>query len=349
MRIARAFAITSLALLAAACTSQRDVLVHPVFPAETVGVRAASFEDGYRLANGVGVVRDYAGARRAYAAAASAGDARAMNNLGIMALHGRGGPVDAAAALKHFRSAAQAGSHTARYNLGVAFETGALARQDLAAAAYEYRIAAEMGHAAAQARLAAMLEDGRGVPVQPEEAARLYKMATARGSAAGASGLGRLEGRQRPVTPGSAAAALFAEESCDCALVPERTMASRGLEALEKLSAAGDPAATYNLAVRLLNGQAATHDPSRAARLFTVAARQGYAPAQRQIAQMHLRGQAVAPSKVVAHAWLNMAASGEGAEAAAARSQMEALERTMHVKDVAEAQALAAAWRPSRR
>lgn len=320
------------------CASSR--LVYPVIPAEDTAPRILSFESGYRAENGIGVPKDYAAAKAAYSAAAQAGDVRAMNNLGVMAMQGRGGRVDPAEARRHFRRAAEAGSANGHYNLGLLFETGLGGAPDLVAAAYEYRMAAEMGHAMAQYRLARMLESGHGVPKSLTEARRLYEMAAVRGDRASAVRLEALNGTVRNLGP-SSASSLLAVDHCDCRLAPEKAMAARGIESLKALAASGDAPARYNLGVRLLKGEASNQDPSEAARLFTLAARQGYAPAQRQLAHMHLRGQAVAKSKVLAHAWLNLAARQDTAEGRAARSEMESLEVTMTLDEIAEAQRIA--------
>jgi len=315
-------------------------LVYPVFPGEDTAPRILSFEAGYRAENGFGTPKDYAAARAAYAAAAEVGDVRAMNNLGVMAMQGRGSHVDPSAARRHFTRAAQAGSANGRYNLGLMFDAGIGSAPNPVAAAYEYRMAAEMGHAMAQHRLAQMLEGGQGVPQSPSEAKRLYEMAAVRGDQEALDRLELLKGSGRRLDA-SRASSLLAVDHCDCKLAPEKAMAARGIESLKAMAAAGDAPARYNLGVRLLKGEASNQDPSEAARLFTLAARQGYAPAQRQLAHMHLRGQAVARSKVIAHAWLNLASRQPTADGRAARAEMEDLEVNMTPAQVAQAQSLA--------
>src|SRR5690606_20405853 len=138
-------------------------------------------------------------------------------------------------------------------------------------------------------RLAQMIEGNQGVPASPLEARRLYQMAAVNGERKALERLEILNGTNREGLSISRAAALFAEESCDCKLAPERRMAARGIEDLRRLANAGDAPARYNLGVRLLKGESSNQDPSEAARLFTLAAQQGYVPAQRQLAHMHLR------------------------------------------------------------
>jgi TPR repeat protein len=117
-------------------------------------------------------------------------------------------------------------------------------------------------------------------------------------------------------------------------------MSVRSISTLEELAMSGDMSARYNLGVRHLNGEGVVKDPSEAARHFTLAARAGHAPSQRQLAQMHMRGQAVTQSKVLAHHWLNLASRQDSADGRAARAEMERLEITMSPEQVSEAQAL---------
>lgn len=334
------YAVSGLVIAVALSGCAQPTLVYPIFKAEDTGRHAVSFEDAYRYEHGIGVPRDYARAIALYRDADRAGDVRATVNLGVMEVQGRGSAVSPSSAFSLFAKAAKAGSANGHYNLGLAYDAGVGKSPDPVAAAYEYRMAAEMGHSAAQRRLAEMLQYGDGVPVDEAEARRLYEMAAVNGDG---EAFGKAGGKppRKGVPVGQAAAALFASESCDCSLAAERDMAVRGIAELRRLADSGDAPARYNLAVRLLKGESSNQDPSEAARLFTLAARQGYAPAQRQLANMHLRGQAVAKSKVIAHEWLNLASRDAGSEGAAARADMEALELSMTVEEIRQAQDLA--------
>jgi len=332
-------ALSALVIAAALSGCAQQSLVYPIVKAEDTSRHTLAFEDAYRFENGIGVPRDYARAISLYKDAERQGDVRATVNLGVMAVQGRGSATDTASAFRSFSKAAAEGSANGHYNLGLAYDAGVGRAPNPTAAAYEYRMAAEMGHTAAQRRLAEMLEDGQGVPPDRQEADRLYRMAAVGGDR---DSFARMGGKARKGVPaGQAAAELFASESCDCTLSPERAMASRGIVELRRMADAGDAPSRYNLGVRLLKGEASNQDPSEAARLFTAAARQGYAPAQRQLANMHLRGQAVAKSKVIAHEWLNLASRDRGVEGAAALREMEALELSMTTEEIRQAQDLA--------
>lgn len=324
------------ALLAGCQSGQAErTSIYPVFPSEIAGPAAgeSDFEKGFILENGLGVPRNYSAAISAYKSAAMSGDARALNNLGVMAATGRGVSGGFERAENHFISAAKGGSSSAHYNLGLISET----KGNPAAARIEYRMAAEQGHAAAQFRLATLIQEGIGGPVLRQEAQRLRGLAAVNGDPEALSSLSAVSG----LMTRDAARDHFAIENCStCASEQEKGMGVRSIAALEELAMSGDSSARYNLGVRHLQGEGVVKDPSEAARHFELAARSGHAPSQRQLAQMHMRGQAVAYSKVLAYYWLNLAARGESLDARSARRELEQLEVTMSPAQVLEAQAL---------
>lgn len=316
----------------------------PLFPFESTTEQARG--RAVETDRARGLPRDYAGAEAALSAAAEAGDARAMNELGIMALRSRGDDASFSSARGWFSKAAEAGSASARYNLGLSLEArasgwfGWFFLFDRTDAATEYGIAASQGHALAQRRLAVLLENGRGVAANPAEAARLRDLAYARGDRAELDRAAALDGTED-------------REEVAVQLVDDRCMGCGGvgkhrqpanLPDLRKLADAGDAPARYNLGVILLTGKDATRDPAEAARLFRLAAGTGYAPAARQLGQMHLRGEVVTRSKILGHAWLNLASRDDGKEGRAARDEMRALEAGMSRSEIAEAQRIAAGF-----
>jgi TPR repeat protein len=324
-------------LLASCSTS-----IYPIFPAETTNRDTGTYDAAHRYQTGDGVPRDYDKATKLYGKASAKGDARAETNLGVMAMRGEGRSVNYSTAVSHFRKAAEAGSAAAHYNLGLMYDSGIGFSHNPEGAVREYRIAAEQGLAEAQYRLAIMFENGYGTRADPVEAKRLYEMAAVGGKSEAYRNVSALAGKD--IRNESVLLSLLAVDNCDdCADdAAAAGVAERDYNGLKELADKGDAPARYNLAVRLLNGDNVNQDPSEAARLFTLAARQGYAPAQRQLAQMHLRGQAVAKSKVLAHSWLNLASKTGGAEADKARGQMEELEVSMTTAEIAEAQKIAA-------
>lgn len=325
-----------LAITASISSCAGNSNVYPLFPAETTTAISRGFETGYRFENGLDVPRDYKRAIAEYKRASSFGDAKATNNLGVMAMKGQGTSVSKSSAMSYFKKAAELGSASAHYNMGLMHDSGFLGPRLPAKAAQEYRIAAQMGHSEAQYRLSVLLETGEVVPLDPNEWKRMFDMSVASGNHAATE---RVEGiiRSSDVTR-----YLSSEHCAACGTKSEFSMADRSLRNLRELSADGDPSARYNLAVKHMTGNGANVDPSEAARLFTLAARQGYAPAQRQLGQMYLRGHGVAKSKVLAHSWLNLASRDPGAEGRQAREEMMALEQAMSVAEITEAQDFAA-------
>lgn len=313
--------------------------VYPLFPSEDTAPQYVLFEEGYRYEKGLGVPRDYARAISLYQQAEKAGDIRAINSLGLMKLQGKGSAVNHSGAYSDFQRAANFGSSNGHYNLGLMSDLGIGRAVDHRKAALSYRMAAHQGHPQAQFRLAEMLDAGLSTPATVDEARRFHEMAAVSGDKLSLERLATLRGG-RPVTA-EEAAGFFAEDHCSCDTKSEKAMASRGVQKMQELANDGDPTAQYNLGVRLLNGRSSNHDEAEAARMFTLAAKQGYGPAQRQLGQMYLRGDAVGKSKVLAHAWLNLASKNVGDDAYAAREEMEALERSMSVHDVREAQEIA--------
>jgi TPR repeat protein len=312
--------------LMAGC-SLGPTVTYPIFPAETTTRPGEFFDTGYIFEQGLGTPRDYAKAIKYYTLAASEKkDARALNNLGVMAVQGKGSSASASRGMSYFRKAAEGGSAAAHYNIGLLYDAGYGIGRSPRNAIAEYRMAAEMGHAGAQERLSEMLKSGDGAAVDIAESDRLSDMAASRGSFG-------LHG-----DPAQVARYLATEQCATCATDYDRRKVERQVTDLGNLAEAGDAVAQYNVAVQHLQGNGAVLDPSEAARYFTLSARQGYAPAQRQLAQMHLRGQAVAKSKVLAHVWLNLAAKGNDAEAAEARAEMESLEVSMSAAEIRESQ-----------
>lgn len=337
IRTQNILAATFIAALLSGC-SFGPTASYPLLPAETTTGLSESFDNGYIYENGLGTPRNYEKAAYFYQKAASKGDARALNNLGVMAAQGRGSSVSGGKALSYFRDAASRGSAAAHYNIGLMYDAGTGVGRSRANAAAEYRMAAEMGHAQAQQRLAEILRTGDGVPADPQEADRLSQMAAVRGNDAALAGYPSLAGSEM-----STVARYFAVERCGaCGTEADQAMAGRNAVGLAGLAAEGDAVAQYNLGVRHLRGDGAVLDPSEAARLFTLSSRQGYAAAQRQLAQMHLRGQAVAQSKVLAHAWLNLASKDTGAEGRQAAAEMERLEISMSADEIKQSQSIAA-------
>lgn len=328
----------SIAILAAiALSGCSSMEVYPIQSAESRAKFNNDYEAGYRYQHGVGVTQNYELAASAYKKAESSGDVRAINNLGVMALRGQLGGVVGKGASGYFSKAAKAGSSTGYYNLALLQEV-AHGRPDYSGALRNYTIAAEMGNGAAQFRLAQMYESGTGISADPVKAKSYYDMAAVSGDLQAVERMKAIHGR---LITDADIVNLVGVENCACDLPAQKSMSGRGLVDMKALAESGDSPSRYNLGVRYMNGDGTPKNASEAARYFTLAARQGYGPAQRQLAQMHLRGEGVAPSKILGHAWLNLASRADGEDGSKARSELQMLELSMTASEIKQAQALA--------
>lgn len=330
MKTSAAVAAIAAALLTACAPRQ---LAYPVFPAETTSQRNVDFDEGYAWSRGLGVPRDYARALSSYRKAADAGDARAMNNIGVMALQGRGLGPSSSEASSWFEKAIGGGSAAASYNLGLMNEFAVASFSSMSEATRYYGMASAQGHGLAQRRLADM------TGADAAESRRLTEMAALSGDV---EAIGRIrQGAARGSRDQQSIIALLAEEHCPDCTKSDKDVASSAMKNLHALAETGDAPALYDLGVRYLKGDGIVKDPSKAVRYFSRAAKTGYAPAALQLARMHSRGETVAYSQIIAHSLFNLAARDTGSVGDAARSEMDALEATMSQSDVEKAQNLA--------
>jgi TPR repeat protein len=102
-------------------------------------------------------------------------------------------------------------------------------------------------------------------------------------------------------------------------------------------ASAGFAPAQHNLALLHLRGDGVTRDAAQAARWMREAALRGHAPAQRKLGQMHELGQGVARSEVEAQAWYTLARD----EDARARELASALSARLSADQSKRAAALA--------
>jgi peptidoglycan hydrolase-like protein with peptidoglycan-binding domain len=133
-------------------------------------------------------------------------------------------------------------------------------------------------------------------------------------------------------------------------MIREKRAASMRRRRLAALFAAGVSLASlgFGVAARadFYDGMTAyqNHDYTAAMQELAPLADQGDARAQALVGAMYRDGQAVPQDYVLAHQWLNLAAAGGQQDAARARDE---LAERMEPSQIAEAQQLARAWRPS--
>jgi len=94
---------------------------------------------------GMGVKKDTENARRLYAAAGQAGNAKAMHNLAVLYAEGVDGKPDYQTAAKWFRKAADYGVSDSQYNLGILYARGIGIEPNLAEAYKWFALAAREG------------------------------------------------------------------------------------------------------------------------------------------------------------------------------------------------------------
>jgi hypothetical protein len=117
------------------------------------------------------------------------------------------------------------------------------------------------------------------------------------------------------------------------------------VEWYRKAADQGHAYAQNNLGLMYANGQGGLlQRHTEAARLYRHAAIQGHAFGQRNLARLTRDGSGVKANRVEAHAWFNLANTGDDPHPDVARER-DALARQLNQKQLAEAQRLASEWR----
>ena len=312
------------------------------------GCAAATLSLGVCYANGFGVVACPAQAIAHYEAAADAGLADALYNLGCYALD-RGDDAEAAAV---FSRAADRGDGDAALVLGEMREAGRGVPVDCAAAAALY---GRCAGAEAATRLAALHRDGRGVPASglaalkllkgPAQDARLREAQAELGDLflVGAPDVAPDEERAERLLGAAASKGHDrAAYQLGCLLVrgggDVEGDEPRAAEHFRKAARAGVPAALYNLGAMYARGflrkvevpepapgakerpkpvfHRAEADKLRASRLWRQAADRGFGPAAYEVARFFERGhQGHAEDPAAAVSYYKLAAKGGHGEA----------------------------------
>ena len=128
-------------------------------------------------------------------------------------------------------------------------------------------------------------------------------------------------------------------------VILEKKGETEGIEWLEKAAARGDVDAKYKLGRVYYVGDHISHD--RALKYFRDLAEHGDSHGQFHLGLMYYKGEGVPQDFVVAHSWINLAASqAADNEGARARSLRDLLAQEMTKDQIAEAQNLARQWKP---
>jgi TIR domain/Sel1 repeat len=152
----------------------------------------AMVELGMDYVRGRGVLQDYQKAASWLRKASEAGDPTGMNNLGVLYANGNGVPKDYQQAATWYRKAADAGYAPAMANLGSLYEKGNGVPKDSLKAVDWYRKAAQAGNTSAMYDLGAMYENGEGVVKDRQQAVDWYRKAADRGEQHAEQALRRL-------------------------------------------------------------------------------------------------------------------------------------------------------------
>ncbi len=138
---------------------------------------AAMAELGRRYANGIGVSRNLAEAKKLYIEAAEAGDMTAQNELAGAYDYGLFGETDQGKAFYWYQKAAEQNFPVAEVNLGKMYQEGCGVKQDYAVALSLYRSAAKKEFPPAQTLIGIFYEKGYGIEKNYQQAAYWYLLA----------------------------------------------------------------------------------------------------------------------------------------------------------------------------
>jgi len=237
--------------------------------------------------------RDFGAAERWYRRAASSGDTRALNDLGILLLRqtgSGGGDLMAerrrAEATNNIRIAAESGNHAAQLNLATFLSQGEGESRDEGKAAEWFRRAADGGLPVAQYNWFVSLANGRGVEANLTESLEWLRRSAKGGLAVAQAELGGRYDRGDGVSADPGKAAYW----------------------YRKAAAQGHPGAQFGLGLLYVVGRGVPQNQSEVNRYFILAASQGHAGAQTNLGYIHRAGHGVPRSDAEAARWFRSAA-----------------------------------------
>ncbi len=275
------------------------------------GITEAQFYLANALEKGQGAPNDKAKALEWYRRAAEGGMPLAQRILGTKYLTDT--PENAAnpsEALRWLSTAAQAGDPGAMNNLAIAYDGDNGVARDDALAMIWFKRASDADLSRATYSLAQYHESGRGTPIDIKTAALLYRKALEQGDARGAVRLGVLTGQ------GALEGMVPPHFSIPWARAAAETGDEGALEWLGGQAQDGMRAAQSAYGILLLTHEGRAQE---ATAMLTLAAEAGGIDAQMELGKAYTTGTGVALDYEAAHMWLNIAATGGQAEAAANR------------------------------
>lgn len=258
--------------------------------------------------------------------AAEHGSARAQYLVGLACEEGRGVATDLAGAARWYEKAAHQGDTDGMWALGLAYRDGQGVARDLGAARQWLEKAAAGGHAPAQVSLGNMYQSGNGVARDAQRALAYYRAAAEAGDEYGQTALAL-------ALQGSGTAAGMAE----------------AVEWYRKAAAQGHALAQNNLADMYENGFGVPRDYGQAISLYRQAALTGFPTALYSLGTLYERGMGFPQDPRLAYVYYQIAGrlytSDERRRKAADRR--DAMAKALAPAELAQADALAAAWKVS--
>lgn len=199
----------------------------------------------------------------------------------------------------------------------------AVERGDDVTAFHEWMELAQQGDAQAENNVGYAYERGKGIAVDYAQAREWYTKAAEQGLAEAQKNLGLMYMMEHGVTDDRSQKTFW----------------------LNKAAAQGHPQAEFLLGSILLET-----DPSKAVTWFRQAAEQGYAHADYQLGELYRAGNRVPQDTVQAYKWFSIAAQvyPSGTLRDEAEAAIREARRKLTVEQLAAADALVAAWRPTK-
>lgn len=157
------------------------------------GHTTAMVELGVMTANGTGVAKDEAAARKLFERAAQAGNPRGMANLAALTERSGGAPMDPTKSRSMLAKAAETNSPAVQYQLGIMMQDGVGGPKDDVAARALFEKAAAQDHPGALERMGYFSQSGRGGPQDTNAAKTYYEKAAALGNEDAKAALKRAE------------------------------------------------------------------------------------------------------------------------------------------------------------
>jgi TPR repeat protein len=214
-------------------------------------------------------------------------------------------------------------SASAEFSAGVA----AYERGDYETAFKEFKHSADQGHAPAQHNLGWLYDQGHGAPRDYARAVMWYRKAALQGYAPAQYNLGWMYDKGHGVPQDYAQAAMW-----------YRRAATQGHAPAQNI-----------LGMMHFYGQGVARDYEQAVQWYRKAATRGHAYGQYNLAKAYATGQGAPRDYVQAHLWISLAASREtGEEKEIYLEARASIAKNMSKKQIAEAQRLAAEWKPQK-